>query len=256
MAKNASNDYEGDSESDLEPYSQEYLDGLLEKAASVLETKTNGQRTEEEVILLQQDDADSKPLPSLDAKRLLPKPYFSQPEDRNSIPLLSQDSVIESVATSSTPSLPPPPMLDKQGHPLTKRQINELKKKQAKPGYFELPTPDEAELLKIQREAEAVRLRNAVDPKKFYRKEAAINVKKMSKQIAIGTILPTTTPFGTASTDNLTRAERKRTIVEELVEDSEARRYAKRKFEELQSVHGERGRDTWNRKKIARKPKW
>ena len=72
----------------------------------------------------------------------------------------------------------------------------------------------------------------------------------------IGTILPTTTPFGTASTDNLTRAERKRSIVDELVEDSEARRYAKRKFEELQSVHGERGRDTWNRKKIARKPKW
>jgi len=68
--------------------------------------------------------------------------------------------------------------------------------------------------------------------------------------------MPTKTPFGTQSVDNLTRTERKRTVVDELVGDMEARRYAKRKYEELHSIRKERGRDTLNRKKAARKPKW
>lgn len=55
MAESGSKQYESESESDLEPYSQQYLDDLLEKAVSSLESETERHITEEEVILLQQE---------------------------------------------------------------------------------------------------------------------------------------------------------------------------------------------------------
>lgn len=74
----------------------------------------------------------------------------------------------------------------------------------------------------------------------------------MSSQI--GTIVTTDTPFGGPSSDNLTKASRKRTLVEELVDDSEARAYAKRKFDELQQIRGAKGRHTLQAK--SKKRKW
>lgn len=70
------------------------------------------------------------------------------------------------------------------------------------------------------------------------------------------TIVPTTTPLGTGNSDNLPRAERKRTLVDELVDDAyvKARRYAKKKFDDLQSVRGAAGKNTLRQKK--RQPKW
>ncbi|KAG8807260.1 hypothetical protein FRC17_004550 [Serendipita sp. 399] len=250
------------SESDEELYSQEYLDGLLEKAMEAAEQETSdlskGEEKEEEFIQLQDDQTDLKPLPPLDAARLVPQPYFTNIKEKRGIPELAKDVIVgaDTGASLVPPPLPPQPLINKDGKVLTKREMKELRAKQAKRGYFELPTPDAAELAKIQREAEAIRLRNSLDPKRFYRKAAAISLKNIPKQIALGTILPTTTPFGTASTDNLTRAERKRSIVEELVEDSEARRYAKRKFDELTSVREEKGKNTLKRKRLARKRKW
>ena len=74
--------------------------------------------------------------------------------------------------------------------------------------------------------------------------------------VQIGTIVPTSTPFGTASSENLTRAERKRTLVDELVDDAEAKRYAKRKFDDFQSSRAAKGRGTFAKRFAGRKPKW
>ena len=68
--------------------------------------------------------------------------------------------------------------------------------------------------------------------------------------------MTTSTPFGTPSNDNLPRAERKRTLVDELVDDAEAKRYAKRKFGDLQTVRGAKGRGTFRKRFAARKAKW
>ncbi|PVF99697.1 Fcf2-domain-containing protein [Serendipita vermifera] len=260
MDKNG-NDNAGDSDSDFEFYSPAYLEGLLEKAKATATKDDNSKKIvthEEDILFLKNEDENLKPLPSLDLQRLVPQPYFNNVKDKKAAPTLSRDLLVEGPLTTSSapPPLPPQPPVDKAGKVLTKRQVQELRRKEKKPGYFELPTPDAAELAKIKKEAEAIKLRNSLDPKKFYRKDSVINSKTIPKQIALGTIVTTTTPFGTASTENLTRAERKANVVEELVADSEARRYAKRKFDELQSVHGERGRDTWTRKRIARKSKW
>lgn len=145
----------------------------------------------------------------------------------------------------------------------------------AGPGWFDLPAPRESDLPRLHREVEALRLRNQLDPKRFYRKDEGEGkgIKGLPKYFAvrpslfpsfhifnglfqIGTIIPSKTLFGGASADNLTRANRKRTIVDELVDDAEAKRYAKKKFEDLQSIRGARGRNTLHAKKAARQGKW
>lgn len=44
--------------------------------------------------------------------------------------------------------------------------------------------------------------------------------------------------------------------MDELVDDAEAKSYAKKKFKELQSVRGARGRGTLAKRRETRKPKW
>jgi Fcf2 pre-rRNA processing len=76
------------------------------------------------------------------------------------------------------------------------------------------------------------------------------------KHFQIGTIVTTNTPFGGPSADNLPKGDRKRTLVDELVDDAEAKSYAKKKFKDLQAVRGAKGRGTLAQKKALRKPKW
>ncbi|RXW24444.1 hypothetical protein EST38_g1445 [Candolleomyces aberdarensis] len=126
------------------------------------------------------------------------------------------------------------------------------------PDWFDLPAPPEADLPRLHREVESLRLRNQLDPKRFYKKEEGEGkgIKGLPKYFAIGTVVNTKTPFDTASSENLTRAERKRTLVDELVEDEESRRYAKKKFNQLQDARGSRGRGTLQARKAARRGKW
>jgi Fcf2 pre-rRNA processing len=204
---------------------------------------------------------------------------------------------LAAAALHSVPAPPiPPPELTSSGKPLTKRQKKEvrqffqnvlhvfgvkrfllqLKNITSGPDWFDLPAPSEADLPRLYREVEALRLRNQLDSKRFYKKDEGEGkgIKGLPKFFAvgrlfrkkiqplkfqhfkIGTVLPSTTPFGTASSDNLTRANRKRTLVDELVDDAEAKRYAKKKFEDLQSIRGARGRNTLHAKQAMRRGKW
>ncbi|KAF9565672.1 Fcf2-domain-containing protein [Agrocybe pediades] len=262
-----------ESDSDLsddegeENITQEYLDSLLEKAmknAEALENRANSSHgetgNEEEVITLDDDTPSS--LPKLDAGSL-PTSYIKLGATRWDGPSSIRDPAVEmaekATASISAPAPPlPPAELGKDGKPLTKKQKKELRHKTAGPDWFDLPAPSEADLPRMYREVEALRLRNHLDPKRFYRKDEGEGkgIKGLPKYFAIGTILPTSTPFGTASSDNLPRAHRKRTLVEELVDDAEAKRYAKKKFEDLQTVRGARGKNTLRAKQAQRKPKW
>ena len=151
-----------------------------------------------------------------------------------------------------------------------------MRKKTTGPDWFDLPAPAEANLPRLHREVEALRLRNHLDPKRFYRKEEGEGkgIKGLPKHFAvsctsgsllykltlqllkIGTIVATDKPFGGPSEENLPRSARKRTLVDELVDDSEARQYAKRKFETFQGGKAARGRGTYARKFAGRKQKW
>jgi len=46
-----------------------------------------------------------------------------------------------------------------------------LRHKTAGPDWFEMPAPSEADLPRLYREVEALRLRNQLDPKRFYKKD-------------------------------------------------------------------------------------
>ncbi|KAG5638261.1 hypothetical protein H0H81_001030 [Sphagnurus paluster] len=257
-----------DSDSD-DPITPEYLESLLDKArknyaaatAKEVDTQKAGETGEDEIITLD-SDSNSKTLPPLDPGAL-PRSYFELGDTRFDGPSSMYDPDVElaEMASSSraVPAPPiPPPELTKSGKPLTKKEKKELKNKTAGPDWFDLPAPSEADLPRLYREVEALRLRNQLDPKRFYRKDEGEGkgIKGLPKFFAIGTILPSTTPFGTASSDNLTRANRKRTLVDELVDDAEAKRYAKKKFEDLQSVRGAKGRNTLQAKKAMRRGKW
>ncbi|KAK0449246.1 hypothetical protein EV421DRAFT_1400337 [Armillaria borealis] len=265
--------------SDSEPVTQEYLDSLLEKARknalSASEEPTNS------VDILQGDvvqlDSEPKILPPLDPGNV-PKPYFEFDESRHNRPTSIRDPDIELAEKSSSlysaPAPPiPPPELTKDGKLLTKKQRKALKQQTAGPGWFDMPAPAEADLPRLYREVEAMRLRNYLDPKRFYRKDegegkgikglpkhfavksflSCVQQQSLSLSLQIGTIVTANTPFGGGSSENLSRANRKRTLVDELVDDAEAKRYAKKKFEDLQSVRGARGKNTLQAKK---RQKW
>ncbi|KIK91892.1 hypothetical protein PAXRUDRAFT_26888 [Paxillus rubicundulus Ve08.2h10] len=276
---------DSDPEEDITP---EYLQSLLDKArqnvreearrAKMLqEEKQAAGFGEEEIIKVGGEEEEDKPLPPMDPGAL-PSPYFEFGTTRHEAPSSVRDpDISRAEAASSSVSVPRPPEDPNAGwRQLTKKQrkavrtyallfpwrnLNfqtQLRNKTAGPGWFDLPAPVEADLPRLYREVEALRLRNQVDPKRFYKKEEgeAKGIKGLPKHFAIGTILPSTTPFNTTSTDNLPRAHRKRTLVDELVDDAEARRYAKKKFEELQNSRGARGRNTLHTKNALRKPKW
>ena len=96
-----------------------------------------------------------------------------------------------------------------------------------------------------------MRLRNALDPKRFYRKEDT-RAGPLPKHFAIGRIIATDSntmkDLAGAGRDDLPRSSRKRTIVEELLADEEARTYAKKKFEELEEKQN-RGKRSNKRKR-------
>jgi hypothetical protein len=217
---------------------------------------------EEEVLMLEQEK-DRPTLPSLNPGPSLPRPYFSFAGQETDEPTLLRDVDEEQVEKE----------IGKRGLGITapeaikpkktmKREKREHKSSTAGPDWYDLPTPPVSALPALAREVEALRLRNALDPKRFYRKESSMKdrggmLKNLPKHFAIGTIVSTPTPFDTnASGENLTKAQRKRSIVDELVEDSEIRSRTKRKFGEFQGVRGEKGRGTFRKKQELRKPRW
>ncbi|KZT64947.1 Fcf2-domain-containing protein [Daedalea quercina L-15889] len=268
----ASSSDASDSESDSdEEITQDFLNSLLERARrnATLKAQDNEHANaspvedEEEEIRFDTGNKEEKmPLPSLDPGKL-PKLYIELADSRQTGPSRVRDLDVEQAeqATSSravpaSPSAPPEPT--KSGKLLTKKEKKALKNKTAGPDWFDLPAPAEADLPRLYREYEALRLRNQLDPKRFYKKDEGEGkgIKGLPKHFAIGTIVASPAPFGGPSAENLNRASRKRTIVDELVDDAEARSYAKKKFKELQTVRSAKGRGTLAKKKALRKPKW
>ena len=63
----------------------------------------------------------------------------------------------------------------------------QLKDRTAGPGWFDLPAPDAADLPRLYREVEALRLRNQLDPKRFYKKDEGEGkgIKGLPKHFAV-----------------------------------------------------------------------
>jgi hypothetical protein len=68
-----------------------------------------------------------------------------------------------------------------------------MKRKTTGPDWFDLPAPAEADLPSLHREVEALRLRNHLDPKRFYRKEEGEGkgIKGLPKHFAVSRTMVT-----------------------------------------------------------------
>lgn len=116
-------------------------------------------------------------------------------------------------------------------HPTQAREANAGK------DWFDLPAPPAALLPQWKREAEALQLRNSLDPKRFYKG----GKQKLPKHFAIGRVLPGRNA-GDSLAEGAEDAKARRNakgFINEVLEDKDGQRYAKRKFSELQSERGQ-----------------
>ncbi|KAJ2356445.1 hypothetical protein GGF43_002071 [Coemansia sp. RSA 2618] len=90
-----------------------------------------------------------------------------------------------------------------------------------------------------------LQLRNVLDPKRFYKKDVA--QKKMPKYFEMGTVVEGPTEFYSS---RLTKKERRRNLVDELLADKGARDYFKRKVGEIH-MQNESGGKNWYRARMG-----
>lgn len=150
-------------------------------------------------------------LPALDPGVLL-DPYITPGATRRDAPARVRDLDAERAESSSSAlnSLPAPPVRPPSpSSKLTKKQQKavrlhiylliravivfncgyplQLRTQTAGKGWFDLPAPRESELPRLYREVEALRLRNQLDPKRFYKKDEGEGkgIKGLPKYFAV-----------------------------------------------------------------------
>ncbi|KAG0204935.1 hypothetical protein BGX28_003277 [Mortierella sp. GBA30] len=113
---------------------------------------------------------------------------------------------------------------------ISKKQKKEEREKTTGKGWFDLPqqvmTPE------LKRDLQILKLRNVLDPKRFYKREEK-GKPKFPKYFQVGTIIEGNTEFYSS---RLTKKERATTITGEVMKDVTGRDYYKRKFDEIQEA--------------------
>ncbi|CAH2322212.1 Hypothetical predicted protein [Pelobates cultripes] len=132
--------------------------------------------------------------------------------------------------------------------PSHKEQTKQLKKerkeerdKSSGRGWFDMKAPELTDELK--NDLKALKMRSAMDPKRFYKKN---DRDGFPKYFQVGTVVDNSIDFYHS---RIPKKERKRTIVEELLADSEFRRYNKKKFTEIMAEKRAQAEGKKNRKK-------
>lgn len=97
----------------------------------------------------------------------------------------------------------------------------------------------------IKRDLHILKMRNTLDPKRFYKRDTGR--AEIPKYFQFGTIIEGPTEFYSA---RLTKKQRKETIVDELLADSNSRTYFKKKYLEIQSTKQKGGVNFY--KKVVR----
>ncbi|CAK7303772.1 Deoxynucleotidyltransferase terminal-interacting protein 2 [Vulpes lagopus] len=116
------------------------------------------------------------------------------------------------------------PPYSESKHQLQKKRRKE-RQKTAGDGWFGMKAPELTNELK--NDLKALKMRASMDPKRFYKKN---DRDGFPKYFQIGTIVDNPADFYHS---RIPKKQRKRTIVEELLADSEFRRYNRRKYAEI-----------------------
>ncbi|XP_072745087.1 deoxynucleotidyltransferase terminal-interacting protein 2 [Anoplolepis gracilipes] len=113
---------------------------------------------------------------------------------------------------------------------LSKRQLEIHKQREKRKmgtgaGWFNMRAPKITP--EIRHDLEVLRMRSVLDPKHFYKKN---DMKALPKHFHVGKIVDSPMDFYSS---RLTKKERKRTIVDELMADAQFTKYNKRKYREI-----------------------
>lgn len=114
--------------------------------------------------------------------------------------------------------------------------------------WFGLPATEVTE--DVKRDLEVLQMRSVLDPKRFYKKN---DLKVLPKYFQIGKVMDSPLDY---YNNRLTKKERKKTLVEELLADAEFTKYNKRKYKEIIEEKQKTHYKAWRQaKKLKRKNK-
>ncbi|NWI53806.1 TDIF2 protein, partial [Calyptomena viridis] len=122
-----------------------------------------------------------------------------------------------------------------------KKQRRAEREKTTGDGWFGMKAPEITSELK--NDLKVLKMRGSLDPKHFYKKN---DREGLPKYFQVGTVVDSPIDFYHS---RIPKKQRKRTIVEELLADSEFRRYNKKKYQEIMSERAAFAAGKRNRKK-------
>ncbi|NWU38282.1 TDIF2 protein, partial [Hylia prasina] len=122
-----------------------------------------------------------------------------------------------------------------------KKQRRAEREKTTGDGWFGMKAPEITSELK--NDLKVLKMRGSLDPKHFYKKN---DRDGLPKYFQVGTVVDSPIDFYHS---RIPKKQRKRTIVEELLADSEFRRYNKKKYQEIMSERAAFAAGKRNRKK-------
>lgn len=109
-----------------------------------------------------------------------------------------------------------------------KRASREKREATAGTQWFDLPAKELTQEDKLT--VDAIRLRETLDPTKFYKKKATDNV---GKYFQVGTVVEHPVDFYSS---RATRKERKQTLVDELIADADFKKNVKKRYSRLRAA--------------------
>ncbi|KFO78105.1 Deoxynucleotidyltransferase terminal-interacting protein 2, partial [Cuculus canorus] len=173
---------------------------------------------------------------SFDAKKQKPRPSVIKQLKEKKKDQLLQNSIIT------------PDFEKKECVPPFRESLHQLKKqrraereKTTGDGWFGMKAPEMTSELK--NDLKVLKMRASLDPKHFYKKN---DRDGLPKYFQVGTVVDSPIDFYHS---RIPKKQRKRTIVEELLADSEFRRYNKKKYQEIMSEKAAFAAGKRNRKK-------
>ncbi|NXG06754.1 TDIF2 protein, partial [Sakesphorus luctuosus] len=173
---------------------------------------------------------------SFDTKKQKPKPSVIEQLKGKKKDQLLQKSVI----TPDFEKKECVPPLRESLHQLKKQRRAE-REKTTGDGWFGMKAPEITSELK--NDLKVLKMRASLDPKHFYKKN---DRDGLPKYFQVGTVVDSPIDFYHS---RIPKKQRKRTIVEELLADSEFRRYNKKKYQEIMSEKAAFAAGKRNRKK-------
>ncbi|KAI1180066.1 Fcf2 pre-rRNA processing-domain-containing protein [Nemania sp. FL0916] len=182
-------------------------------------------------------DAQIEELLSQAETRLLEKQQAQQSKGSAIVPWPSDQEVAQKTSTTQATAAQPVASAPKnqKGQELsvrvpvprkTKREM--AHKADAGPEWFNLPATDLTP--ELRRDLQLLKMRDVLDPKRHYKKDTTRAIPQFSQ---VGTVIPGPTDYFSSRT---TKKDRKRTLLEDVLETEDTTRRFKNKYGEIQAA--------------------